>query len=106
VWGALTPRLHRVILNKIGAAPLDQCAVTSVTPGQKITTLITGGAKSITDQVLFTTVLDILNLFCIPQRPDQRWCGVRHRARHARTDGAASQGTGTKIVSGAASVFE
>jgi hypothetical protein len=47
---------YRVILNKIGTAPLDQCAVTSVTPGQKITTPITGGAKSITDQVLFTTV--------------------------------------------------
>ena len=47
---------YRVILNKIGTAPLDQCTVTSIAPGQAITTPITGGAKAIINQVLFTTV--------------------------------------------------
>jgi hypothetical protein len=47
---------YKVILNRIGAAPLDQCVVTSVTPGQQITTPVTAGAASVTNQVLFTTV--------------------------------------------------
>ena len=47
---------YRVILNKVGAGPLDQCKVTSVTPGQAITTPVTGGARSITQQVRYTTV--------------------------------------------------
>jgi hypothetical protein len=47
---------YRVILNKIGTASLDKCTVTSVTPGQAIITPVTGGAKGITQQVLFTTV--------------------------------------------------
>ena len=47
---------YRVILNRIGAAPLSQCNVLSITPGQPITTPVTAGAKSINQQVLFTTV--------------------------------------------------
>jgi hypothetical protein len=47
---------YKVILNRFGTAPLDQCTVTSVTSGQKVTTPVTAGAKGITDQVLFTTV--------------------------------------------------
>jgi hypothetical protein len=35
---------YRVILDKVGAAPLDQCKVTSVTPGQQVITPVTGGA--------------------------------------------------------------
>jgi hypothetical protein len=47
---------YKVILNKVGAAPLDQCKVTSVTPGQQVTTPVTGGGGGINQQVLFTTV--------------------------------------------------
>jgi hypothetical protein len=47
---------YKVILNKIGAAPLDQCTVLSITPGQQVTGPVTAGAKSINQQVLFTTV--------------------------------------------------
>ena len=47
---------YKVILNRIGSAPLNQCNVLSITPGQQITTPVTGGARSINQQVLFTTV--------------------------------------------------
>jgi hypothetical protein len=47
---------YRVILNKVGSAPLDQCKVTSVTPGQQVVTPVTAGARSMTWQVQFTTV--------------------------------------------------
>ena len=47
---------YKVMLNKVGAAPLDQCKVTSVTPGQQVTTPVTGGGGGINQQVLFTTV--------------------------------------------------
>jgi hypothetical protein len=38
------------------SAPLDQCTVTSVTPGQAIITPVTAGAKGMTYQTVFTTV--------------------------------------------------
>jgi hypothetical protein len=47
---------YKVILNKVGEAPLDQCKVTSVTPGQQVTTPVTAGGRGISQQVLFTTV--------------------------------------------------
>ena len=47
---------YQVILNKVGAAPLDQCKVTGITPGQQITSPVTAGAKSISQVVKFTTV--------------------------------------------------
>ena len=47
---------YKVILNRIGSLSLDQCTVTSVSPGQAITTPVTAGAKSINQQVVFTTV--------------------------------------------------
>ena len=56
VVGRFQSSNYRVILNKIGTAPLDQCTVTSIAPGQAITTPDTGGAKAINQQVLFTTV--------------------------------------------------
>jgi hypothetical protein len=56
VVGRFQSSNYRVILNKIGTAPLDQCTVTSIAPGQAITTPVTGGAKAINQQVLFTTV--------------------------------------------------
>ena len=47
---------YKVILNRVGSLSLDQCTVTSVSPGQAITTPVTAGAKSINQQVVFTTV--------------------------------------------------
>jgi hypothetical protein len=47
---------YHVILNKFGAAPLDQCKVTGVTPGQQIITPVTSGAKGLAQVVKFTTV--------------------------------------------------
>jgi hypothetical protein len=47
---------YRVILNRVGSLSLDQCTVTAVSPGQAVTTPVTGGAKAINQQVLFTTV--------------------------------------------------
>ena len=47
---------YRVILNRFGTLSLDQCTVTSVSPGQAVTTPVTAGARSINQQVLFTTV--------------------------------------------------
>ncbi|MBV9515150.1 MAG: hypothetical protein JO280_14095 [Mycobacteriaceae bacterium] len=47
---------YRVILNKVGAAPLDNCTVTSVNPGTQITQLVTAGARGMQNQVLYTTV--------------------------------------------------
>jgi hypothetical protein len=47
---------YKVILNRIGAAALEHCTVTSVTPGQPIITPVTAGAKGMTYQTLFTTV--------------------------------------------------
>jgi hypothetical protein len=52
----LTSAGYRVILNKVGTAPLDKCKVTSVTSGVPITQLVTGGARALTAKVLYTTV--------------------------------------------------
>ena len=43
---------NRVTVNKIGAAPLDQCKVISVTQGQPISTQVSGGGGNITWQTL------------------------------------------------------
>jgi hypothetical protein len=47
---------YRVILNKIGTAPLDQCKVTSVSPGNQVITPVTAGAGSLSWKVQYTTV--------------------------------------------------
>jgi hypothetical protein len=47
---------YKVILNKVGSAPLSQCTVTSIRPGQQITEPVTSGGGNLTDKVLFTTV--------------------------------------------------
>jgi hypothetical protein len=66
---------YKVILNKIGAAPLDQCIVTSVVPGGAITTPVTAGEGSLTDQVEYTTVFRHHGL----QRPGQARATVTAR---------------------------
>jgi hypothetical protein len=47
---------YKVILSRVGAAPLDQCTVTSVRPGQPITEPRTSSGNNLVQQVLFTTV--------------------------------------------------
>jgi hypothetical protein len=61
----LTSAGYRVMLNKIGAAPLDKCKVTSVTSGIPITQLATSGARSTYWKVLYTTVY--VTADCTPQ---------------------------------------
>jgi hypothetical protein len=46
----------KVILNRIGSAPLDQCTVSSTTPGQQIISPVTAGAGSLSWVVQFTTI--------------------------------------------------
>jgi hypothetical protein len=52
---------YKVILNKVGGAPLSQCTVTSIRPGQQITEPVTAGGGNLTDKVLFTTVFVTTN---------------------------------------------
>lgn len=47
---------YKVILNKIGAAALDQCTVTSIRPGQRVTQPTTRDGGSVVQHVLYTTV--------------------------------------------------
>ena len=52
---------YKVILNKTGAAPLDQCTVTSIRPGQRVTQPTTRDGGSLVQHVLYTTVyVDLL----------------------------------------------
>jgi hypothetical protein len=51
----LTSAGYRVLLNKIGNAPLDKCKVTSVTSGVPATQLVTAGARGMTQKVRYTT---------------------------------------------------
>ena len=47
---------YRVILSKVGAAPLDRCTVTAIRPGQQITEPRTSSGGNLVQQVLFTTM--------------------------------------------------
>jgi hypothetical protein len=47
---------YKVLLNKIGDAPLDQCTVTSVTPGQPVVMPVTAGADGTMFKTMYTTV--------------------------------------------------
>lgn len=47
---------YRVILNKVGSAPLDQCTVRSVRPGRDITQTRTDSGGDPVNVVLYTTV--------------------------------------------------
>lgn len=49
---------YRVILNKVGAAPLDHCMVTAVRPGRDVTTRVNelGAGDTTREEVLYTTV--------------------------------------------------
>ncbi len=59
---------YKVILNRIGSAPLDQCTVTSVTPGQQVTQLVTSGGGGMNAQVLFTTVYVTADCTHLPKK--------------------------------------
>jgi hypothetical protein len=47
---------YHVILNRIGAAPLSACSITSVQPGQTYSTVDSRGGSSPTETVLAKTV--------------------------------------------------
>jgi hypothetical protein len=47
---------YKVILNRIGKAPLNECTITSTTPGMPITTPSTLGNHVEYQKVLYTTV--------------------------------------------------
>jgi hypothetical protein len=47
---------YRVILNKVGADPLSQCAVTGVRPGRAITDIVPAGGGDTKSEILYTTV--------------------------------------------------
>ncbi|HZA08447.1 hypothetical protein [Mycobacterium sp.] len=47
---------YRVMLNRIGSASLDQCTVSSITPGQAIVTPVTAGADGAVFKTQYTTV--------------------------------------------------
>jgi len=47
---------YHVILNRFGSLPMDQCTVTSVSPGQAIIQPITAGAKTLAETTVYTTV--------------------------------------------------
>jgi hypothetical protein len=56
VLSRLVGNNYKVMLNKFGSAPLSQCTVTSITPGQPQWTPTTAGAKTISQTAMFTTV--------------------------------------------------
>lgn len=47
---------HKVILNKVGSAPVDQCVVTAVRPGRDVTELRRNQRNQTVERVLYTTV--------------------------------------------------
>ena len=47
---------YKVILNKLGDAPLDQATVVAVRPGREVTHRVTESGGDSIEQVLYTTV--------------------------------------------------
>ena len=47
---------YRVVLNKLGDAPLDQTTVVAVRPGREVTHRVTESGGDSIEQVLYTTV--------------------------------------------------
>lgn len=47
---------YKVILNKVGSAPLDQCTVTGVRPGRDVTEYRQNRRDQLVERVLYTTV--------------------------------------------------
>ena len=56
VINRLTANGYKVILNKFGAAPLDQCKVASTTPGQPIQTMVSSGTPGMNWNTVYTTI--------------------------------------------------
>jgi hypothetical protein len=49
---------YKVVLNKLGTAPLDHCSVDSVRPGETVTQLVRAGGElvnQIVDQTVYLT---------------------------------------------------
>ena len=50
---------YRVIVSKVGTAPLDQCSVNAIRPGQEVTEPVTGpvtGSRPRGQEVVYTTI--------------------------------------------------
>ena len=47
---------YKVVLNKLGDAPLDQATVVAVRPGREVTHRVTESGGDSIEQVLYTTV--------------------------------------------------
>lgn len=47
---------YKVILNKTGSAPLDQCAVSAVRPGRDVTEFRRNRRDQTVERILYTTV--------------------------------------------------
>ena len=47
---------YKVILNRVGNAPLANCSVVSVRPGRAITETVPAGGGDTVDKVIYTTV--------------------------------------------------
>ncbi|MBY0286555.1 hypothetical protein [Mycolicibacterium tusciae] len=47
---------YKVILNKVGSAPLEQCTVTGVRPGRDVTEFRQNRRDQLVERVLYTTV--------------------------------------------------
>jgi hypothetical protein len=47
---------YKVILNKVGTAPLDQCSVSAVLPGQEVTELRQNVRERTVERIVYTTV--------------------------------------------------
>lgn len=56
IINSLEARGYKVILNKLGDAPLDQATVVAVRPGREITHRLTGSGGDSIEQVLYTTL--------------------------------------------------
>ena len=56
VMNRLTSNGYKVVLNKFGAAPLDQCKVTSTTPGQQVQTLVSSQGPGMNWNTVYTTI--------------------------------------------------
>lgn len=47
---------YKVIVNKVGSAPLEQCAVSAVRPGRKVTEFRQNRRDQLVERVLYETV--------------------------------------------------
>jgi len=59
IVGELQAEGYRVILNKVGTAPLDQCVVNGVRPGQTFSRMDSGAPGAMDDIVTTVTAMTV-----------------------------------------------